>query len=92
MLRLPLRAGTLPVGRCPLTLGGVRALARLLGELAGLLLLGVGLGLPAPCLPEEFLAAYVKRVGAITAGIAIFGARLVGRGLSDSDDGSMSPA
>jgi len=46
----------------------------------------------APCLPEEFLAAYVKRVGAITAGIAIFGARLVGRGLSDSDDGSMSPA
>src|SRR5437879_9598811 len=46
----------------------------------------------APCLPEEFLAAYVKRVGAITASIVIFGARLVGRGLSDSDDGSMSPA
>jgi hypothetical protein len=46
----------------------------------------------APCLPEEFLAAYVKRVGAITGGIAIFGAQLVRRGLSDSDDGSMSPA
>ena len=46
----------------------------------------------APCLPEEFLAAYVKRVGAITAGIVIFGAQLVRRGLSDSDDGSMSPA
>jgi hypothetical protein len=46
----------------------------------------------APCLPEEFLAAYVKRVGAITAGIAIFGARLVGRGLTEPDDGSVSPA
>ena len=46
----------------------------------------------APCLPEEFLAAYVKRVGAITAGIVIFGAQLVRRGLSDADDGSMSPA
>ena len=46
----------------------------------------------APCLPEEFLAAYVKRVGAITAGVAIFGARLVSGRLSDSDDGSMSPA
>ena len=53
----------------------------------------------APCLPEEFLAAYVKRVGAITAGIAIFGAQW-GRRRSvaanatmlDSDDGSMSPA
>jgi len=49
-------------------------------------------GAIAPCLPEEFLAAYVKRVGAITAGIAIFGARLVSGRLSDSDDGSMSPA
>jgi hypothetical protein len=56
----------------------------------------------APCLPEEFLAAYVKRVGAITAGIAIFGAQFVRRRLStsandrsmlpDTDDGSMSPA
>jgi len=46
----------------------------------------------APCLPEEFLAAYVDRVGAITAGIAIFGAQLVGRSLADSDDGSLSPA
>jgi len=46
----------------------------------------------APCLPEEFLAAYVKRVGAITAGIAIFGAQLVRRRLTDADDGSMSAA
>jgi hypothetical protein len=46
----------------------------------------------APCLPEEFLAAYVKRVGAITAGIAIFGAQFAGRRLADTDDGSMSPA
>ena len=46
----------------------------------------------APCLPEEFLAAYVKRVGAITGGIAICGARLVGARLPDADDGSMSPA
>jgi hypothetical protein len=46
----------------------------------------------APCLPEEFLAAYVKRVGAITAGIAIFGAQFARRGLADTDDGSMSPA
>ena len=30
----------------------------------------------APCLPEEFLAAYVRRVGAIKAGMAIFGARV----------------
>jgi hypothetical protein len=46
----------------------------------------------APCLPEEFLAAYVKRVGAIAAGVVIFGAQLVRRGLSDPDDGSVSPA
>ena len=32
----------------------------------------------APCLPEEFLAAYVQRVGAITAGVMILGARVVG--------------
>ena len=31
----------------------------------------------APCLPEEFLAAYVRRVGAINAGLAIFGARVI---------------
>jgi len=31
----------------------------------------------APCLPEEFLAAYVGRVGAIKAGLAIFGARVI---------------
>ena len=46
----------------------------------------------APCLPEEFLAAYVKRVGAITAGIAIFGAQLVRRRMRDADDGSIAPA
>jgi len=46
----------------------------------------------APCLPEEFLAAYVKRVGAITAGIAIFGAQFMRRGLRDADDGSVSTA
>jgi hypothetical protein len=40
--------------------------------------------------PEEFLAAYVKRVGSIAAGIVIFGAQLMRRGLSDADDGSMS--
>jgi hypothetical protein len=31
----------------------------------------------APCLPEEFLAAYVRRVGAIKAGLAIFGAHVI---------------
>ena len=48
----------------------------------------------APCLPEEFLAAYVKRVGAITAGVVILGARVVGGGSTnpDPDEGTMSPA
>jgi len=45
----------------------------------------------APCLPEEFLAAYVRRVGAITGGTAIFGAQLVVSRFPDADDGSMSP-
>ena len=36
----------------------------------------------APCLPEEFLAAYVRRVGAIAAGIVIFGARIMPDGFS----------
>jgi hypothetical protein len=31
-----------------------------------------------------------KRVGAIAAGIVIFGAQLARRGLADTDDGSMS--
>ena len=46
----------------------------------------------APCLPEEFLAAYVKRVGAITAGVVILGARVVGGRSTNPDEGSMSPA
>jgi hypothetical protein len=43
-------------------------------------------------LPEEFLAAYVKRVGAITAAIVILGAHVVPRGLTDPDTSSMNPA
>ena len=46
----------------------------------------------APCLPEEFLAAYVERVGAITAGVMILGARVVGGRSTNPDEGSMSPA
>jgi hypothetical protein len=46
----------------------------------------------APCLPEEFLAAYVERVGAITAGVVILGARVVGGRSTNPDEGSMSPA
>jgi hypothetical protein len=46
----------------------------------------------APCLPEEFLAAYVQRVGAITAGVMILGARVVGGRSTNPDEGSMSPA
>jgi len=46
----------------------------------------------APCLPEEFLAAYVQRVGAITAGVMILGARIVGGRSTKPDEGSMSPA
>jgi hypothetical protein len=34
----------------------------------------------------------VKRVGAIAAGIVIFGAQVVRQGLADADDGSMSAA
>ena len=38
----------------------------------------------APCLPEQFLAAYVKRVGAIKAGAGIFGAQVIRSSLSPS--------
>jgi hypothetical protein len=46
----------------------------------------------APCLPEEFLFAYVERVGAVTAGVMILGARVVGGRSTNPDEGSMSPA